>query len=152
MYFCIAILFYLILFSVTSSISTYDDLISDTYIDDCRYIFLDIGANIGMHSRFLFEQNKYPNNGYSKNMFNIYFPNVLNRSDICVIGFEANPLHRKRLDQIEAYYSKMNYKVKYFTIGAGDEDNTNLLFHYKNEYDDEKHHNWYLNIFFFFFF
>jgi hypothetical protein len=37
--------------------------------DGCHHIFLDVGANIGVHSRFLFEPDKYPNADKAHSIF-----------------------------------------------------------------------------------
>uniref|UniRef100_A0A7S2YI69 Uncharacterized protein n=1 Tax=Entomoneis paludosa TaxID=265537 RepID=A0A7S2YI69_9STRA len=41
----------------------------------CKKIFLDLGANIGMHSRFIFEPQKYPSSNKKKGSDrNVYIP------------------------------------------------------------------------------
>ena len=34
--------------------------VHNQYADCCRYVFLDVGSNIGNHVRFLYEAEKFP--------------------------------------------------------------------------------------------
>ena len=43
------------------------------YGDGCYHVFLDIGANIGVHGRFLFEPDVYPNAILAHNVFDKHF-------------------------------------------------------------------------------
>ena len=71
------------------------------WIPNCRKIFLDLGANIGVTVKKLFEPNRYPESTtlpYFRKTFGYQwlrqsvrkFPNRL-----CALGFEPNPIHQK---------------------------------------------------------
>ena len=67
------------------------------------------GSNIGMHVRFLLEPHLYPKQEYSSKVFDHYFPRMSLksggvRSDVCAVGFEPNPLHKRRLQLLGSYY------------------------------------------------
>ena len=67
-------------------------------LDGCRYVYLDVGSNIGIQIRKLFEPAKYPEASVHK-IFDEYFGNLShrNRAGVCAVGFEPNPNHAKYL-------------------------------------------------------
>ena len=69
-----------------------------TIVDGCYHVYLDIGSNIGVQVRKLYQPELYPGAEIS-NVFNEHFgdTSVRNSSDICAVGFEPNPDHTKRL-------------------------------------------------------
>lgn len=81
----------------------------------------DVGSNIGIHARFLYEPDLYPKQQYSTLFFDKYFPKAdrINRKDVCVVGFEPNPKHRSRLKKLQSYYGKMGLRVFWFFAGVG---------------------------------
>ena len=80
-----------------------------------------MGSNIGIHARFLFEPELYPKQKYTKTFFDAYFPltDRIKRKDICVVGFEPNPKHRKRLQRLQSYYQSLGLRVHWFAAGVG---------------------------------
>ena len=61
-------------------------------------MYLDIGSNVGVQVRKLYEPELYPGSSVFKIFDNAFgAPNERNYSDICTIGIEANPDHTKRL-------------------------------------------------------
>merc|ERR1740124_848282 len=75
--------------------------------DGCYHVYLDVGSNIGVHARFLFESHLYPNAVNAHNVFNTYFGTPADRSnhDICIFAFEPNPAHRERLELLQKVYN-----------------------------------------------
>jgi len=71
--------------------------------DGCYHVLLDVGANIGMHARFLFEPLKYPNATVAHEIFERQFGPSDSRDnrDICVFAFEPNPAHIDRHLQLQ---------------------------------------------------
>lgn len=70
---------------------------------------ITIGANIGMHTRFLFESHLYPKQEYKSKILDAYFPKDITnankgRGDVCSVGFEPNTAHKSRLQLLSAYY------------------------------------------------
>jgi len=93
---------------------------SDTALfRDCRHVFVDLGANIGVHARFLLQRDLYPleegTGGYQR-FFDAVFAGV-DRNQICVFGFEANPAHRARLAALAACYRR-HARLTYFVPAA----------------------------------
>jgi hypothetical protein len=83
-------------------------------VDGCRYVYLDVGANMGMHVRFLYEAENYPKNEYGKEMFDRFFMKNRHRSDICAFGFEPNAVHVPRLDKLTTYLKKKGMNAAFF--------------------------------------
>ena len=98
------------------------------WIPNCRKIFLDLGANIGVTVKKLFEPNRYPESTtlpYFRKTFGYQwlrqsvrkFPNRL-----CALGFEPNPIHQKRLKDLEKEYSNKNWNVHFFSDAVSNVD------------------------------
>ena len=81
----------------------------------CTKVYLDVGSNIGVQVRKLFEPSKFPRAPVHR-YFDQYFGQ--DRHDVCAIGFEPNPRHSHELRQIEENYRMMGYNVKFFTRTA----------------------------------
>lgn len=110
------------------------------FADGCKHVYLDFGGNMGVHTRFLLQPQLYPKlqtygtdteehrkgpGFYGEPNLHTYFNAAfgLDRSDVCVFGFEPNPLHGPRLRQIERCFSTGTRVVKYFNpAGIGIED------------------------------
>jgi hypothetical protein len=89
--------------------------------DGCRYIYFDVGSNIGVQVRKLFQPELYPGAKILPH-FEQYFgsPEFRRRNDsgVCAIGFEANPSHAKRLKGLEKCYQEMGWRVHFFAPGV----------------------------------
>ena len=91
--------------------------------DGCKHVYLDLGSNIGVHNRFLFQPELYPGTSM-KSVFNKAFgsPKVRsgpsNDSGICAFAFEANPIHAARLRAMEECYLARGHRVKVFVPNA----------------------------------
>jgi hypothetical protein len=70
----------------------------------CRDVYLDMGSNIGVQPRKLFEPECYPG-ASALAKFTSYFgePNTERRRRVCVIGFEPNKHHSDRLSAVERH-------------------------------------------------
>ena len=64
--------------------------------DGCRNVFIDTGANIGIHARILFEPHLYPKANYTWRVFDPVFGADRDRSKTCAFEIEPNPEHAKR--------------------------------------------------------
>jgi hypothetical protein len=71
----------------------------------CTRVFLDVGANIGVNMRFLYEPEKYPNTAFMVSTTDKVFGK--DRNDVCYFRFEANTAHYKRLQ-----FLKRNFHTK----------------------------------------
>jgi len=74
--------------------------------DGCRYIFLDVGANRGVHIRSLMEPTLFPEALYVKEGFwvNHFGRGYENDSSVCAFGFEPNVAHHPRLERLAQHY------------------------------------------------
>ena len=68
------------------------------FSDGCYHVYLDVGSNVGVQVRKLFQPDLYPGSGISR-IFREFFGGVRERDagKICAIGFEPNPGHENRL-------------------------------------------------------
>ena len=76
--------------------------------DGCYHVFLDVGANRGVHGRFLFEPQKYPKSKAVK-LFEEWFgsPDERDNRLVCVFAFEPNPAHYPELRRKAYAYSRL---------------------------------------------
>ena len=104
----------------------------------CTKVFLDLGANIGVNMRFLYEPTKYPKSPFMVSMMDKVLGR--NRSNVCYYGFEANIAHYKRLERLKVHF-KTKFKSKYAHIWnrpvAAHDDNI-TLYHAGDDYQNEE--------------
>jgi len=103
--------------------------------DGCHHVYVDVGSNIGVHSRFLFEPEKYPKATLALNIFNANFGSPIDRDgrDICVFAWEPNPAHAVRHQKLEVAYASLGWRYHYMPFGAGDQDGTLTFRHIGDE-------------------
>lgn len=86
---------------------------------ECSHILVDWGANIGMHSRFIFESDKYPARVGSQleKMYAIFDKKLgtvqERRLKTCVFGVEANEKRCPRLSELEDVHKKAGWNTHY---------------------------------------
>ncbi|KAL9182563.1 LOW QUALITY PROTEIN: hypothetical protein ACHAXT_013215 [Thalassiosira profunda] len=95
--------------------------------DGCYHVFLDLGANLGVHTRFLFEPSLYPKAWIARKFFTAHFGPEANR-DFCAFAFEPNPAHIPRHEAMRAAYSAMGWRHHFISAGVGDRDG-NMTFY-----------------------
>jgi FkbM family methyltransferase len=100
--------------------------------DGCYHVYLDVGANIGIHGRFLFEPEKYPDANFSRGLFDAEFGKVRDNRDICVFCFEPNPNNLAKLAPKAKAYEAMGWRYHIMPVGASDRDG-NLTFHHQGD-------------------
>jgi len=108
------------------------------FLDGCHHVYLDVGSNIGVQIRKLFEPERYPD-APIHSYFNQNFGTVDERksshsghaSFLCAIGFEPNPRHAEYLKQIEKSYNDCGWKVKFMT-NSGVSDHNGIGTFYSN--------------------
>lgn len=93
--------------------------------DGCHHVFLDVGANIGIHARFLFEPELYPDATHARSWFDQAYGTNRDNRDVCVFAFEPNPKHKERLTSMADAYASMGWR--YIPIMAGVSDNEGTL-------------------------
>ena len=91
--------------------------------DGCHHVYLDIGSNIGVQVRKLFEPEKYPRAAVLRKFDQVFGPPAARLANgaqgLCAFGFEANPSHWPRLKEIEKAYSLRGWRVHFFPSAAG---------------------------------
>mmetsp|Transcript_13223 Transcript_13223/g.28143 ORF Transcript_13223/g.28143 Transcript_13223/m.28143 type:complete len:308 (+) Transcript_13223:301-1224(+) len=114
---------------------------AEAQADGCRYVFLDVGANVGIHTRFLFEAWRFPRSVYASRIFDQYFPAARNRSDVCAFAFEPNPAHLPRLQALQKSYRAYGWRVGIIPVAASAADGT-LQFLQLRTAREKKHLDW----------
>lgn len=97
--------------------------------DGCYHVFLDVGSNIGMHVRFLFEPDLYPDSTSSVATFEKEFGSERDNRDYCVFSFEPNPKFEQRHLAIEKAYAEMGWRYTPIFAGASNRDGNLTFFH-----------------------
>ena len=80
----------------------------------CEHVYLDVGTNIGVQIRKLYEPTKYPHAGVEPIFAQHFGPAP--RCGVCTIGFEPNPVHRHRLQRLESSLGSCIVTVAYAFI------------------------------------
>jgi len=95
----------------------------------CPYIYVDMGTNIGHQIRKLYEPRNYFRNPVDEIIYRKYFPAQITRQTICAFGFEPNPIHTKRLKELEESYSRIQVPVHIYTDTACGIRDENITFY-----------------------
>ena len=88
-----------------------------THVDGCCHVFLDVGSNIGVQVRKLFEPQLYPRAKETLSIFDELF-GTARRRDVCALGLEGNARHRARLLEVEEVYSRQGWRTKFLVPTA----------------------------------
>jgi hypothetical protein len=93
---------------------------AETIADGCQHVYLDLGSNVGIQVRKLFEPELFPDAaGDSIAVFNRFFGSAAERrKSTCAIGLEMNPTHTSRLKALEAAYAQQGWRTRFFTQTA----------------------------------
>jgi len=100
--------------------------------DGCHHVFIDAGSNLGVHGRFLFEPEKYPNATWARGVFDQQLgPVSQRRRNTCVFAFEPNPAHAEHQRATQDSYRAMGWRYTYTGMGVGIKNET--LKFYRND-------------------
>lgn len=93
-------------------------------LDGCYHVFLDLGANIGVHARFLFEPQKYQikrNTSFHPylEVMDAVFGADRDLNSTCAVEFEPNPRHRSRHLALQEAYLSQGWRYIYAPFGVG---------------------------------
>lgn len=81
----------------------------------CTDLYVDIGSNVGVQVRKLFEPEKYTGAPFTQ-FFDTHFGSVeRRRRQVCAIGFEPNPRKTATLTRIEQRYIALGWRVWFMT-------------------------------------
>ena len=95
----------------------------------CQNIFVDAGANIGIHARFLFEPHKYPGANYTRRVFDAVFGVERDLNRTCAFEIEPNPAHRHRHQTLERAYQRVGWHYYYVHAAASTSQDALLTFY-----------------------
>lgn len=103
--------------------------------EGCSLVYLDIGSNIGVQVRKLFEPQKYPRSrifrSFDKHFGSPHFrKQPFNVTGLCAFGFEANPRFAGHLRKIQDAYTAKNWRVEFIAPRiVSDVDNRDITFY-----------------------
>ena len=97
--------------------------------DGCHHVFIDVGSNIGVHARFLYEPDRYPDSKKSVKAFAKEFGYPRDNRDYCIFAFEPNPKFEQRHLNLETAYTAMGWHYKPFMAGASNADGNFTMYH-----------------------
>jgi len=125
---------------MTSEINMFSECLKrlPSEADGCYHVFLDVGANVGIHGRFIFEPEKFPHANKSRSVFEKVFGTDRDNRDICCFEFEPNPAHQAELQRKSEAYQKVGWRYHVKHMGASDHDGVMDFFHQ----GDESHNEW----------
>lgn len=108
--------------------------------DGCKHVYLDLGANIGVHNRFLFQPQLYPLTSM-RSAFDESFGSAEKRAlpsadSVCAFAFEANPLHTMRLKAMEKCYLGRGHRLKVFVPNAVSDNTVESLYFQRSKRDN----------------
>ncbi|KAL7532108.1 hypothetical protein ACHAWF_004013 [Thalassiosira exigua] len=114
---------------VSSSTSGVDSTRRRKVGDGCYHVFLDVGSNIGIHARFLYEPDRYPESKSSVPAFAREFGYPRDNRDCCVFSFEPNPKFEQRHLDLEKAYKAMGWRYTPILAGASNIDGNMTFYH-----------------------
>lgn len=118
--------------------------------DGCYHVLLDVGSNIGMHGRFLFEPDKFPLSKSSVPKLNEEFGMERDNRDFCVFAFgelyyyvlfkttseltnthsvEPNPYFKERHLDLQKAYAALGWRYHPVAAGVSNEDGHLTFYH-----------------------
>lgn len=100
------------------------------WLPECRHIYMDLGSNIGVQIKKLFEPEKYPIiKDTQARVMELYTQEFgkpglrkKNNSRLCALGFEPNPKHYQRLKYLERTYNDKGWNVHFFPFVVSNKD------------------------------
>lgn len=109
----------------------------DFDIRSCSGIYLDVGSNIGVQIRKLYDPDLFPNAPVLEIFDRIFGPPP--RRSVCAIGFEPNRKHSEHLLSIQDNLRCRGFHMKFFTETAVTVKEETLNFYEDDKAPDEVH-------------
>lgn len=111
-------------------------------LDGCWDVYLDVGTNIGIQIRKLFEPEAYQAAPVQAT-FTRYFgaDAERRRASVCAVGFEPNPLHGPGLDELERRYASLGWRATILRAAAST-TNGEANFRVHDSVAARKRHDW----------
>lgn len=87
--------------------------------DGCWNVYLDVGSNIGVQVRKLFEPRVY-RRARAQRVYSQFFGTTeqMRREHTCAFGVEANPRHAARLQRLQSRYNELGWRTQFLTSTA----------------------------------
>jgi len=89
-------------------------------LDGCSHVYLDVGSNVGVQIRKLYDGRSVYPDAPVHDIFDKYFGK--DHSKVCAIGFEPNPHHTKRLKAIQGCYQALGFRMSFVFAAASSTD------------------------------
>jgi len=107
--------------------------------DGCYHVLLDLGSNVGMHGRFLFEPEKFPHARHALRVYDEHFGPIekRNNSDFCVFAFEPNPVHKARHLELQDVYGKLGWRYHFQPYAVSNFEGNLTFIHQDNGANNE---------------
>jgi hypothetical protein len=123
--------------SVLSSFASADEAaLEELFLRyQCRHIYMDVGSNVGVQIRKLFEPSKYPKAVATHGVYQRFFGPPEERCGVCAIGVEPNPHHSARLAALQQHLRAAGVGVLIFSVAASAADG---VAHLALQYADRK--------------
>ncbi len=104
-------------------------------LDGCYHVYLDVGSNVGIQVRKLFEPDLYKGAAIL-GVFDSYFGprNPTQTETVCAVGFEPNPKHSASLKAIEAAHKACGWRSAFYTEVAASHDYGSVTFMSDNDF------------------
>ena len=89
---------------------------------NCEHAYLDVGTNIGVQIRKLYQPHLYPDATIER-LFSVMYGEAP-RCTVCTVGLEPNPRHEARLVELERRLVRAQAPVVILRAAAATEDGT----------------------------
>jgi hypothetical protein len=110
-----------------------------SWFDGCQYVYLDVGTNVGVQIRKLYEPELYPGAKILSFFDELFEKDRKHLFSLCAVGFEPNIHHTSKLNALEAAYSAKGWRVKIFTETAVSMVDGNATFFFDRVARPEQH-------------
>ena len=88
-------------------------------LDGCKHVYLDVGSNIGLQLRKVYEPDKFPGAAILP-IFDKFFGKdvIKRRAEVCAVAMEPNTDHASRLEQLASTYTKLGWRTFFLPVAA----------------------------------
>ena len=83
------------------------------FVGGCCHVYLDVGSNVGVQVRKLFEPELYVGAPVLEVFDRVFGGRDERRRNTCALGLEGNERHRRRLDAIQSAYTQQGWRTKF---------------------------------------
>ena len=136
--------------------SKIDSFTIPPWLPKCNSVYMDLGSNIGVQVKKLYEPEKYPlvSQKYKRQKqmeveqlyieaFGTQSSHKNSTESVCALGFEPNPKHYRKLKHLEKAYDAKGWRVHFFPYAVSDENKFVTLY----TENDSKKEDWGATIF-----